>query len=286
MSKPKKRPDFYQPPPPELIDCAPEQALCYDFIEQAIAAGWRVLPEYPNSRFDMLLVAEEGCSTAGVLAGTQVGVQAKMKLNVEVLGQLFNATRHTHYPGPDYVVALVPGKSRTDSEHTLEEALRKLGYGFFYMYDHFDGHEHPQWNRKHSNLDHMLGFGKHTEFKKRLKMPEVHFWTEPGIASPSSVSTWKIRAIKFCIELDRIGGMTYKDFSTHRMTISTWKNAGWVIAAPEKSGRAQLYILNPDSKERPDRRHPELRKELEKHEEGEKEASRQAPQDGQDVLGD
>jgi len=284
MSKPKKRPDFYQPPPPELAHCAPEQALCYEFIEQAIAAGWKVIPEYPNSRFDMLLVAEEGCSTSGVASGTQIGVQAKMKLNVEVCGQLLQSTRHTHYPGPDYVVALVPGKSRTDSERTLEEMIKKLGYGFFYIYDHFDGHD-AQWNKKRNNLDHMLGFGERTKFKKQLKLPEVHFWVEPGIASPSSVSTWKINAVKFCIALDRAGGMTYKDFAKARMTLKTWRDAGWVVEKNEKSGRAQIYILNPDSNERPDRRHPDLRKQLEGHEEKE-EGVLEAPKDGEDVLGD
>ena len=277
----KTKDQIYRPPPDELASCAPEQALCYEFIDEALAQGWTVLPEYPNSRFDLLLIAGEGCSTTGVVPGTQVGVQAKMQLNVELLGQMHRAVRYMQYPGPDYVVGLVPAKPRTENEHVLEETFRKLDYGLFYNYERFEAHG-SRWNRRRENLSHMLHFGAHYKFGKRIKVPDFHFWTEPGVAGPSAMTDWKQRSIRFCIELAAAGGLTYKEFKTHRMHVQTWLKLGWVVPGPTKRGRSVIYILNPDAQDRPDLENESVTKQMERAR-AEEEARKAEEAPGKDV---
>lgn len=264
MSK-AKAPCFYNPPPDHLEGCAPEQALCYDFIDEALIHGWKVLPEYPDSTFDMLLVAEEGCTTTGVEPGTQVGVQAKMSLNHGLMSQLTRSTRFLNWAGPDYVVGLIPGPPRTKMEKGMEEIMHTTGHGLFYVYSYFESHE-PGGYLRRSNLECLTHFGVKRKFIKRLKLPNINFWCEPGVRSPSPVTEWKIKAVTFCMELEKAGGMTRKQIQEYRPKINTqtWVKEGWIIPSGEKVGRGQVYILNPESKDRPDLLNPDLRKEVER----------------------
>lgn len=249
----KSPPKFYKPPPEYLPGCAPEQALCYDFIIEAIEAGWRVYPEYPHSRFDMLLVAEEGCSTKGVEVGTQIGVQAKMSLNPELTGQLVRATRFTKWSGPDYVVALIPGAPRTPAEKNLEDIIFGLGHGLFYVYSYFESHAH-HGNLRRKNLETTIHFGQKRKFSKRIELPELNVWVEPGVKSPTSLTDWRTKAVKRCMELEGIGDFTRKEFQAlkPKMDMKLWITEEWVVKAGQR-GREFLYKINPDSSNRPDR---------------------------------
>lgn len=251
---------IYEPPPLHLIDCAPEQALCYDFIDEAQLYGWRVLPEYPDSTLDLLLIAEEWCSTKGAKPGMQIGVQAKMSSNPELLNQLLKSSEVRSYrtKGPDYVCALVPVRPRTPTEQTIEYAVQRLRLGFFYVYSYFEG----TYTSKRKNLEDLSYCGDPLKFKSRIDLPEIESWTEPGVASPTPITNWKLRAIKFCIEAASLGDkLDYTLFSKHKMHIQTWLHARWIIQTG-KEGRRFLYSLNPDSKDRPDVRHAELTEKL------------------------
>lgn len=261
MGKRERFFEYYEPPPAHLAECSKEQALCYDFIDEAQLLGWKVYPEYPDSTFDLFLVAEDGCSTEGVKPGTQIGVQAKMSANLDLLRQMLEASRRRKR-GPDYIVSLVPGAPRTDGERTVAETIDRLGMGFLYVYDTFEGH-YGRWSKR-ANLRTMQHLGHHQKFQERVALPEVDTWTEPGVASPMPVTTWQMRAIKFCLELERLGAVSYVEFDIHKMHVQTWLNAGWIVQEG-KEGRRFLYKLNPNSdKSRPDLKHPEVKAQLAK----------------------
>lgn len=250
--------EYYEPPPAHLAECSKEQALCYDFIDEAQLCGWKVYPEYPDSTFDLFLVAEEGCIT-GVESGTQIGVQAKMNANLDLLRQMLEVSRRYKH-GPDYIVSLVPGPPRTDGERTVAETISRLGMGFFYVYEHFEGHY--GFHQKRANLKTIKHLGSRQKFQERVALPEIDAWTEPGVASPMPVTAWQVRAIKFCMELERRGTVSYIEFAEHKMHIQTWLNAGW-ITQEGKEGRRFLYKLNPNSdKTRPDLKHPGVKEQL------------------------
>lgn len=270
MAKREQIFEFYDPPPAHLADCSKEQALCYDFIDEAQLLGWKVYPEYPDSTFDLFLVAEEGCTTVGVKPGTQIGVQAKMSANLDLLRQMLAASRRKKY-GPDYIVALVPGAPRTDGERTVAEAITQLGMGFFYVYNWFEGHHTNHW-KKRENLYSKQHLGSHKKFPEKvpqkflesIPLPEVDTWTEPGVASPTPVTAFQMRAIKFVLELEQRGAVDYTVFAEHRMHVQTWLTLGWVVQ-DRKEGRRFLYKLNPATdKSRPDLKHPEVKMQLEK----------------------
>ncbi len=263
-------PGHYDPPPPHLLECAAEQALCYDFIDEAQLMGWKVFPEYPDSTFDLLLVAEDGCFTEGVKPGTQIGVQAKMHANLDLLRQMLNVSEQRKR-GPDYFVALVPAAPKTDGERTVARALKRMHLGFFYVYEYFDGNHNRAIKRK--NLLTTKHFGSHQKHQEQIVLPEVDTWTEPGVASPSPVSTWMMRAIKFCMELERLGAADYIEFGRHKMHVQRWIDANWVIQ-DGRQGRRFLYKLNPGSPgDRPDLRHPDIKLQLERK------LKKHAPQD-------
>lgn len=289
MSKPKPEPKppipkFYDPLPEHLPGCKPEQALCYDFIIEAIEAGWRVYPEYPDSEFDMLLVAEKGCSTQGVEVGTQIGIQAKMKLNPKLMEQMVNSVKRPDWRGPDYVVALVPGAPRTPAEKGLESILLALGHGLFYVYSYFESHDQER-NKRRRNLETMAFFGK-KRHDRRIELPEINVWVEPGIPSPVSFSGWRIKDVKRILELEKLGTFTRSEFDAlkPKMSLRFWRHEGWVEFTGEKRGREFIYRLG-DVPERPDRADQlgrDIRAELERlndearsREEGQAEAGEQ-----------
>ena len=77
---------------------ATEADLCASFISWAEPQGWVAYPEWAD--FDILLVHNDG---------TQIGVQAKLKFNLQVLSQI--AADSAWWPtkvGPDYLAILVP----------------------------------------------------------------------------------------------------------------------------------------------------------------------------------
>ena len=76
---------------------ATEGALCEAFAEWARAEGFTVYPE--TAGWDMLLVAADG---------HQLGIEAKLSLNLKVLAQALKGCTYSAERGPDYRAILVP----------------------------------------------------------------------------------------------------------------------------------------------------------------------------------
>ena len=93
-----------------------EAELCADFITWVKSPVWT--PYAETAGWDILLVAADG---------TQIGVQAKLRINLKVIAQSIpDRWSHWHDSGPDFRAVLVPGR-----DDTAEQICAALGLGLF-----------------------------------------------------------------------------------------------------------------------------------------------------------
>ncbi len=238
---------------------SPESSLCLHFFHEALLRGWRCIPEYPRSRFDILLIAEEWVSTEGASPGTQIGVQAKMGLNASLMKQLEKPVRYEmRWNNPDYIVGLVPQVRPNSSSKKKLASLDMWGVGLFTAYDVFAGNEHE--DTKYSvNLNNMLKAGTRHRFAGRVPPPPPDYpFTLPGSVGGQHWSPWKEKAINIVVKLTHRGGLfTLQDIKDGGIDPKRWIQKGWITLTGEKRGRSYLYKLNPQSKmDRVDLQHP------------------------------
>lgn len=289
----RKRAVPYVPSPAYLGEnLAPEVSLCLDFCIEAIEAGWDIWPEHPNRRFDMVLVAREGCTTlmadgTPVPPGTQVGVHAKVALNHSVVAQLKREARRAKSwgIGPSYIVGLVPCAPRTPMEKKLAETLLGISkhgvVGLFYMFEQFNGHEHDETKRA-ANLKDTSKFGDVFEAGRRFSPPLLPtFWAVPGSSTTSTATEWKMGAIKFVQYALTVGPMDYEEIRVllkkfKAGDLTTWKNMNWLIPNGSRVGstgrKRTLYSPNPDSLSRPDLKHADVAEAMKQHEQAQAES--------------
>lgn len=202
--------------------------------QRAKDMGWKVFPETGNH--DLLLVAGEGVKTKNARPGDQIGVQAKLSGNVEVLAQAM--PDHWGEKGPHWHAVLVPVAVKE-----FDQVARRLGLLTFEATKRV-WKEH-RWRRERS-IEHELTY-----------LPPVmrHYYTEPewhpdveilvpaGVKSPRSVTPWKVKSVRLCLDAIERGFLTIYDFRQAGVNITTWKQYGWVEASGEKHGRAMKYKL-------------------------------------------
>lgn len=255
------RPKPFHPPPPEYDTGQPESSLCYALVDEALLAGWDFYPEHPQGRFDIVLVAREGCSTLGADPGMQIGVQAKMKLNEDVLQQLSRAvTREKKWNGPDRLVALVPELPRTPKEKEVEGRLFALGIGVFAAYVTFNGNDNTE-TRRAVNLDTLVRAGSSTPFPGRLPLPEeVPAAIQPGMSSPLVWGKWQQTSMKLLVRASQ-ADVTSVDADEMGVTGFKFMLQGrypWLIRVG-KVGRRHTYRLNPEAgPDRLDKKFPDM----------------------------
>jgi hypothetical protein len=292
-----KRPVPYVPSPAYLGEnLAPEASLCLDFCIEAMRLGWDVWPEHPNRRFDMILVAREGCSTCmsdgtPVPVGTQVGVHAKVGLNHSLVKQLKREARNAKSwgIGPDYIVGLVPCAPRTPLEKRLAETLSGISshgtVGLLFMFAQFNGHEHEETLRTEL-LRTTAAFGDKFTLRRRFRAPLVPtYWAAPGSSNTKMATRWKVCALKFINEIKDRGPLDYKEMKValhkHRAgSLDLWRGAGWLTAQghhvdPKTGRRRALYVLNINSTTRPDVVHADVAAALREHEQAQDQAQAQ-----------
>lgn len=192
-----------------------EVALCAKFIAR-IGADWTAYPE--TGGWDILLVRNAD--------GFQIGIQAKLKLNVAVITQAiedgwsYRATR----PGPDCRAVLVPYSDAAGFG-------RIAGYiGLTIIRVSSDGYGQafspglPRINRD---------FGEdwfECAPAQRHKLPEYVPDVAAGASAPLRLTTWKIAAIKVSVMLDKRGFVTRHDFKMLGIDYRRWiaVEYGWL----------------------------------------------------------
>lgn len=228
-----------------------EEELCSGFAEYARSAGWRVYPE--TSNWDLLLVATPEVKTKNVRSGDQLGIQAKLNANIEVLRQAMpqpDARR-----GPNFHGVLVP---------RVTPDFREVAHGLFITPIAGTRNVYTDRPKTVQGFKHQLLFLNplfRLEYSEPLWCPEVEVWTPAGVPSPASLTPWKFKAVRLCIEGRAKGFLTSSDFYAQRMGKTLWIRNGWVVelGEQEKYGKQKKYVLTDKA---PDHIYPEITKAL------------------------
>jgi hypothetical protein len=189
-----------------------EADLCAAFIARAKDSGWTVFPE--QNEWDFIMMKGK----------VQVGVQAKLKANREVLCQTLPKLPYNRV-GPQYRAVLVGGF--TGRTRKAQYANRRIFYNLaahlkIVVFDtSTDRWFRYGWYRNAVNI------GRYRNFKHRLNYRHYHWkpkeieWVpnfEPtlaaGVPSPKTISKWKL-AILDLRELELEKGFICKDDCIH-----------------------------------------------------------------------
>lgn len=204
-----------------------ESDLCARFIAAIDAEDWTAYAE--TGGWDILLVRKAD--------GFQIGIEAKLKFTPEVISQCleefggWNADR----PGPDCRAVLVPSKG---VQHHLHRICMYIGITVIQVESPHADANYIKWNGafrpklpKFRN-DHGDDWPEHAP-AKRIKLPDYVPDVAAGAKSPLQLTSWKIKAIKVAITLEKRGHLTRKDFAhlhiDHRLWIAPEKS--WLVVS-------------------------------------------------------
>ena len=206
-----------------------EADLCKAFIALATASGkWVAYPE--TAGFDILLVRKDD--------GAQIGVEAKLKLNPLVVAQALPESRkwYGEHTGPDFRAVLVPG---TVGATGLGSICSSLGITVLGLYgpDYLGRREFaPRLPEEETYGSNWNECWHEWAPAHRCQLPDYVPDCAAGASSPTSLTAWKVKAIKLAILLEErpIGRSDFKhlDLSTSRWTAPDgWlrrSGNGWV----------------------------------------------------------
>jgi hypothetical protein len=175
---------------------------------------------HETAGFDLLLVHS---------AGYQIGIEAKLSLNPEVLLQAI-PNRYSEWNGPDYRAVLVPTRADGWKLAPLAERLgitvlsirdyRWRSDDYVRPADFADWLIHPglpgEGNRWASYDEHWHSWLP----VERCKLPDYVPDVVGGKPSPVSLTPWKVKAIKLFILLDRRGMVTRADMKALELSPS------------------------------------------------------------------
>ena len=199
---------------------ATEAAMCAAFIA-ALPKGWTAFNE--TCGWDTLLVR-------GV-DGFQIGVQAKLRFNPEVLAQALDKDSwyHRAHVGPDCRAILAPA-----TNPALASIARRLlitpiiisaptehvrHRGVFYPdLPKVDGRGASSTDQDWADL---CPDERHT-------LPEYVPDVVAGAPSPVQLSTWKVKALKISVILETRGYVTRQDFKALSIDAGRWCNF-WLV---------------------------------------------------------
>lgn len=194
-------------------DFATEADLCAEFIK-VLPEPWVAYPE--TGGWDIVLLQRE--------TGVQIGVEAKLRLNADVITQALEEYQHRTF-GPDYRAVLVPygsGSWMTIAQH--------LGITVIHLSDL------PQYQRRRHFYPALPTDDWPTEWHnelptQRIKLPEYVPDVRAGVPAPSTLSHWKIQALKIAILLEErpVHKSDFKHIGIDHRRWTTPGN-GWLVA--------------------------------------------------------
>ncbi|WP_192242895.1 hypothetical protein [Mesorhizobium silamurunense] len=221
-----------------------EADLCSAFIA-SLPKGWTAYAE--TQGYDILLVRVED--------GLQIGVEAKLRLNAEVVVQALEDWGYNAMAAaPDFRAALVPS---TRCGKGFSEICSKLGITVIRMRHPDDEYGLRGWrppafapDLPDKRLNEYWG-GRERDWydwcpATRLELPEYIPDVAAGASAPVALTQWKIRAIKLMIILERRGYVTKADFKHVQIDHSRWTR-GWLEHGAER-GQFVAGKYTPDLK--------------------------------------
>lgn len=184
-------------------------------------------PYAETAGWDILLVSQHD--------GTQVGIEAKLKLNVEVLNQCIDATYDkSAATGPDFRAILVPGDA---AQNGVGNLATRLGVAVIRQ----TPPRFNSWSSKFDAFDPELPLIGPEAWSRldwtnwlpndRHKLPEYVPDVMAGDSAPNQLSDWKIQAIKIIAILHE-RPVTRADFSALRINHQRWFQF-WLEKTPD-----------------------------------------------------
>jgi hypothetical protein len=196
-----------------------EADMCAQFISE-IGDDWTAYCE--TAGFDILLVRKSD--------GYQIGIEAKLKFNVNVLTQILEDGWYLEH-GPDYRAILIP----YDASSSLGAITSYIGITVIRV------SKNPRWgynSRFTPNLPNPakdnIYLGREEWFDwcptKRCILPEYIPDVAAGASAPLQLTKWKISAIKIAIILEERGWVARPDFKHVGIDYRRWiaKESGWL----------------------------------------------------------
>lgn len=200
---------------------ATEIDLCKAFME-SLPSTWIAYPE--TADWDILLVRKAD--------GFQIGVQAKLVLNANVIGQALEdggawwATRE----GPDCRAVLVPGM-----QGRLGRIADYIGITVIYLDEYAISKKHGRMFSPHLPEGTDPGIGSFPQWHewaptKRCQLPAYVPDVAAGSSAPVQLTNWKIAALKIEATIEIRGWVTRADFAHHRIDHRRWlaRENGWL----------------------------------------------------------
>lgn len=222
-----------------------ESELCGIFREAAEADGWIVHPEVAG--WDLILVWSGDAPVPEeaplVQKKDQVAVEAKLRANIPALNQA--ATRSTRRQGarPDFRAVLAP-KVGAD----FQNVAGLLGVGVYSL-----RHCAPWSYRRSYERERKIVAAPRwrQETTSRLWLPPIVSDLPAGMASPRTLTPWRVKALRLIAEIRAKGHATTADFKAARISPTIWRQQKWLVPAG-RVGRLTRYVLNEDHPRLPD----------------------------------
>lgn len=194
---------------------ATEVELCAVFLA-ALPAGWTAYAETAN--WDIILRRNRD--------GFQIGIQAKLRLNVDVICQALEERGGAWWvcdPGPNCRAVLVP-----EGEGRLGRIADYCGLTVIWMRSG-DRHNPFYPGLPLGDRGRLMDDGWHDWAPAELcKLPAYVPDSIAGSPSPIQLTDWKISAIKIAVTLERRGYVTRADFKHLDIDHRRWVTSGWL----------------------------------------------------------
>jgi hypothetical protein len=186
-----------------------ESALCAAFRAWAESQGWVVYPEV--SDWDLVLVTATG----------QVGIQAKLRANLDVLAQCLGA-------GPKLRAVLVP-----DVGPSFRKIAKTLGLSVWAPIGKL-----------------FVDFGLPQPFRggRDLVLPPIVTDLPAGVKSPRQLTQWRVRALRLCAILRERGWVTSQDIKACGLSLTYWTSHRGVLMKSERVDGLWRYVPDPKRK--------------------------------------
>lgn len=203
---------------------AKETDLCAAFLF-ALPEAWTAFAE--TAGFDILLVRKSD--------GAQVGIEAKLKLNAEVVSQALEDGGYwrADRENPDFRAVLVPESDAGAFDRIAAyvgftvlrmEAGRTIGQ------QRWKPRFHPQLpgDNRHSDDREWHAWSS----SKRCTLPAYVPDVAAGASAPVQLTAWKIAALRIEATLELRGHVTRADFAHLRIDHRRWlaREVGWLVA--------------------------------------------------------
>lgn len=210
---------------------------------------------HETAGFDVLAVHRDGY---------QVGIEAKLSLNLDVVLQALPGRGYLDYSagtaiGPDYRAVLVP-RRKALKPSALGGLLPRLGLGVLSVYNCRPGAAEPEWHLSGDMPDEKSDYRAWWPWNpdERCKLPDYIPDVVGGDKAPVALTPWKVKAIKLVVILERRGYVSRADMKNLGISPSRWTDPWGGFLSPDGSGRYVRCERTPDFKAQHPRNYAEI----------------------------